>query len=256
MTGNAKRAEIEAVGITGDEVMPRHIAIIMDGNGRWATARGLTRTHGHRKGVDALRKAVRHAADIGIDYLTLFSFSSENWTRPPDEVRELIGLLKLFLRNDLAKLRADNVRVMVIGERTDLQRDIRDLLDEAEATTILNTGMRLVIAFNYGGRDEIGRAVRRIADAVKAGRLSPEDVDTAMISTHLDTAGIPDPDLIIRTSGEQRLSNFLLWQAAYAEFVFLPVYWPDFATEDFDLAIAEFRNRDRRYGGIAARRSR
>ncbi len=231
---------------------PRHVAVIMDGNGRWARSRGLPRVEGHRRGVQTLRDVVRHAGAIGLEYLTLYSFSSENWSRPPDEVRELMGLLKLFIRRDLADLHAQNVKVVVIGERGNLAADIAGLLDEAETKTRGNTGLTLVIAFNYGARDEIARAVRRIAAEVAAGRLSADAVTPAAIGARLDTAGIPDPDLIIRTSGEQRLSNFLLWQAAYSEFVFVPTYWPDFSADEFDRAIDTYLGRERRFGGLAA----
>ncbi|MEZ5839620.1 MAG: isoprenyl transferase [Hyphomicrobiales bacterium] len=236
-----------------DRHVPRHIAIIMDGNGRWAAARGLDRTFGHRKGVEVLRTTVRHADELGIEYLTLFSFSSENWSRPPTEVRELMGLLRLFIRRDLADLHKANVRVRIIGARDDLSKDIRGLLDEAEELTKANTGLNLVVAFNYGARNEIERAVRRLAEDVEAGRIRAADIDAAAIVGRLDTADIPDPELIIRTSGEQRLSNFLLWQAAYSEFVFLPVLWPDFTPEDLERAIDEYRGRDRRFGGVTSK---
>lgn len=232
---------------------PRHVAIIMDGNGRWAAARGLPRLEGHRRGVEALRRAVRSAYDLGVRYLTLYSFSSENWTRPAEEVSDLLNLLRLFIRRDLTDLHRENVRVRVIGEREGLPRDIAKLLDDAESLTRANTGLNLVVAFNYGGRQEIVSAVRRIATAVQEGRLDPAAIDVASISDHLDTADMPDPDLVIRTSGELRLSNFLLWQSAYAEFVFLPRFWPDFDRADFEEAIASFRSRQRRYGGRAAR---
>lgn len=231
---------------------PQHVAIIMDGNGRWARKRGLPRTMGHRQGVEAVRETVRAAGEAGIKYLTLFAFSSENWSRPEDEVRDLMGLLKLFIRRDLADLHRENVRVRVVGARDDLDSDILSLLLEAEERTRENTALDLVIAFNYGGRDEIARATRRIARRVAKGELDPEKVDEAMISSHLDTASIPDPDLIIRTSGEQRLSNFLLWQAAYAEFIFVPCLWPDFDRATFSEALDQFANRERRFGTVEA----
>jgi len=243
-----------AVGVAhpgpSPRALPRHVAIIMDGNGRWARARGLPRVEGHRRGVDALRRIVRHAGDRGIEVLTLFSFSSENWSRPPDEVRDLMALLHRFVRRDLAELRAANVRVRVIGAREGLDDGIRRLLDEAESETRGNDGLTLVIAFNYGGRDEITRAARRLAEDVAAGRIAPAAVDAGALAARLDTAGLPDPDLVIRTSGEIRVSNFLLWQAAYSEFVFLPTCWPDFAAADFDAAIADYRGRERRFGGL------
>lgn len=231
-------------------VVPVHVGVIMDGNGRWATARKLPRIEGHRRGVEALRRCVRAAREVGIRFLTIYSFSSENWSRPVGEVTELMRLLKLFLRHDLAELHRANVKVRVIGERSNLSTEIRDLLTEAEETTRANTGLTLVVAFNYGSRQEIAGAVSRIAADVAAGRLKPQDVDVDMISQRLDTAGIPDPDLIVRTSGEQRLSNFLLWQAAYSEFVFLPIYWPDFDKTALLSAIDEYARRDRRFGGV------
>jgi undecaprenyl diphosphate synthase len=236
-----------------DREWPKHVAIIMDGNGRWARARGLPRGEGHRQGVEALRRIVRHAGDRGVRILTLFSFSSENWSRPPEEVSTLMGLLRLFVRRDLAELRRENVRVRVIGERAGLEPSIAGLLDEAEQTTAGNDGLELVIAFNYGGRNEITRAVRRIAEDVAAGRLAPGDVTEAAIEARLDTAGLPPPDMLIRTSGELRISNFLLWQSAYTELVFLPTYWPDFDAAAFDAAVADYLGRDRRFGGLSAR---
>ena len=229
---------------------PRHIAIIMDGNGRWAKARGLPRVAGHKAGVDALRGIVRAAGDKGLEFLTLFAFSSENWSRPNSEVTELMGLLKLFIRRDLNKLHSQNVRVRIIGARDDLASDICVLLNEAEKLTAANSGLTLVIAFNYGARDELTRAMRQIAEAIAAGQMKPDAITAEMISERLDTADIPDPDLIIRTSGEMRLSNFLLWQAAYSEFLFAPEYWPDFKPAHLFAAIDEYRKRVRRFGGL------
>jgi undecaprenyl diphosphate synthase len=231
---------------------PAHVAIIMDGNGRWARARGLPRVAGHRAGVQALREAVRTANDLGVEYLTVYAFSSENWSRPQGEVSDLMGLLKLFVRRDLAELHRNNVRVRILGDRTGLKRDIAALLDEAESTTRGNTSLQLLIAFNYGGRDEIVRAARKIAVEVASGVLKPEEVTADSISERIDTAGIPDPELIIRTSGEIRLSNFLLWQSAYSELVFLPCYWPDFDDAQFADAIRVFNDRERRFGGRPA----
>lgn len=231
---------------------PAHIAIIMDGNGRWAKARGLPRTAGHRAGVEALRQAVRNAGDLGIDWMTVYAFSSENWSRPKSEVTDLMGLLKLFIRRDLAELHQNGVRVRVIGERLSLQPDIRKLLEEAEHLTLDNRSMNLVIAFNYGARDEIARAATRIAAEAAAGRLAPADITPESFAAFLDTVDIPDPDLIIRTGGEQRLSNFLLWQAAYAEFVFLSCYWPDFNMGHLAESIAAYASRERRFGGVPA----
>jgi undecaprenyl diphosphate synthase len=232
--------------------MPRHVAIIMDGNGRWAAARGLPRVAGHRRGVEALRKAVRAASDLGISVLTIFSFSSENWSRPQSEIRDLLSLLRRFIRNDLADLHKSNVCVRIIGERSDLSADIRSLLDEAEDLTRHNDGLTLVVAFNYGARQEIARAARRLAVEVAEGRLAAEDITPDMLGQHLDLPDLPDPDVIIRTSGEQRLSNFLLWQAAYSELVFVPINWPDFDRTALEGAIAEYRRRERRFGGLIA----
>lgn len=236
-------------------VAPRHVALIMDGNGRWAAARGLPRFEGHRRGVEALRRAVRAAIELNIAYLTVYSFSAENWSRPAEEVQSLLTLLHRFIRNDLAELHANNVRVRVIGARADLAPDITDLLREAEQMTQANTGLTLVVAFNYGARQEIAAAARALAEMVAQGRLLPDEIDAEAISARLNTADIPDPDLIIRTSGEQRLSNFLLWQAAYAEFVFLPVLWPDFDKASLVAAIVEYQHRDRRFGGLEPARS-
>ena len=232
---------------------PRHVAIIMDGNGRWAAQRGLPRVEGHRRGVEALRRTVRAAGDLGIDFLTIFSFSSENWSRPPAEITELMGLLRRFVRNDLADLHCNNVRVRVIGEREGLDPDIGRLLQEAEDLTRANTGLVLLVAFNYGARQEIARAARRAAAEVAAGRLAPEGLTAETLASYLDAPDVPDPDLIIRTSGEQRLSNFLMWQAAYSELVFLPIYWPEFDRRALEDAILEFHRRERRFGGLAAR---
>jgi undecaprenyl diphosphate synthase len=236
-----------------DPGVPRHVAIIMDGNGRWAAARGLPRVEGHRRGVEALRKTVRAAGEIGIQCLTIFSFSSENWQRPASEISDLMGLLRRFIRNDLAELHSNGVRVRVIGERESLDPDIRRLLEEAEQLTRANTSLLLIVAFNYGARDEIARAVRRIAASVAAGEVKPAEITEDMIGQNLDAADIADPDLIIRTSGEQRLSNFLLWQAAYSELVFSPVYWPDFDRATLEAAIEEYRRRERRFGGLIAK---
>ena len=237
----------------GDFAVPRHVAIIMDGNGRWAAARGLPRGEGHRRGVEALRRTVRAAGDLGIGFLTIFSFSAENWSRPPAEIRELMGLLRRFIRHDLADLHREGVRVRVIGEREGLDAEIRRLLDEAEELTKHNEKLVLVVAFNYGARQEIARAARRMAAAVVAGDLAVSDVTAEKLAGYLDAPDLPDPDLIIRTSGEQRLSNFLLWQAAYSEFVFVPTYWPDFDRTTLETAVAEYCRRERRFGGLAAR---
>ncbi len=232
---------------------PAHVAIIMDGNGRWAEQRGLPRAEGHRRGVDSVRTIVAAARELGIGYLTLYSFSSENWSRPPSEVSLLMGLLRHFLRRDLADLHGHRVRICIIGERAGVDSDIVTMLAEAEALTAGNTGLRLQIAFNYGSRDEISRAARRLAEAVAAGRLDPAAITPEALTAALDTATCPDPDLLIRTGGEVRLSNFLLWQAAYAELIFMPTFWPDFGRAHLEQAITEFRSRNRRYGGLGVR---
>ncbi len=230
--------------------VPRHVGIIMDGNGRWARAHGLPRGEGHRRGVEALRRAVRFAGQRGLRYLTLFSFSSENWSRPTEEIQGLFNLLRIFIRTDLAELHRNDVRVRVIGERDSLPADIRGLIEHAEGTTAKNGGLQLVVAFNYGARDEIARAARALATRVARGEIAAEAIDQAIFERALDTFGIPDPDVVLRTSGEQRISNFLLWQAAYAEFIFLPVLWPDFGDEQFEAALREYAARERRYGGV------
>jgi undecaprenyl diphosphate synthase len=244
------RLEAELAAAPAPARIPQHVGIIMDGNGRWAHARGLTRGEGHRRGVEALRGVVRYAGRRGIGHLTLFSFSSENWSRPNAEIEGLFNLVRRFIRDDLPELKQNNVRVRVIGERSGLPSDIRGLIGVAERETVANCGLQLVVAFNYGARDEILRAVRRIAVRVARGELSPDEISSDAFEHALDTAGLPDPDLIIRTSGEQRISNFLLWQAAYAEFVFSEVMWPDFGEAEFDAAVDEFARRERRYGGV------
>src|SRR6201984_3019721 len=232
---------------------PLHVALIMDGNGGWAAARGLPRAEGHRRGVDALRRVVRAAHELGIGYLTIFSFSSENWSRPAAEIGDLFGLLRRFIRNDLASLHRDGVRVRVIGEREGLEPDICGLLEEAEDLTRDNDRLDLVVAFNYGSRQEIARAAQRLAAEVAEGKRDPSSIDADMLGRYLDAPEIPDPDLIIRTSGEQRLSNFLMWQAAYSELVFVPTQWPDFDKAALEGAIAEYARRERRFGGLAVK---
>ena len=229
---------------------PAHVAIIMDGNGRWAQARGLPRFEGHRRGVEAVRRVVRAAINHGVRFLTIFSFSSENWRRPADEVAMLMGLLKRFIRNDLADLHDHGVRVRIIGKRDNLAPDIAPLLVEAEQLTKNNRGLTLTVAFNYGGRQEIVEAARRLADAARQGRIDPDRISAEDFEAGLGTAGLPDPDLIIRTSGEMRLSNFLLWQAAYAELVFLPILWPDFDEAAFVSALDQYAARERRFGAV------
>jgi undecaprenyl diphosphate synthase len=224
----------------------------MDGNGRWAAGRGLPRSAGHRQGVEALRGAVRAAGEFGIEYLTIYSFSSENWSRPAEEVSFLLDLLRRFIRQDVAELHQAGVKISVIGDREGLEPGIVALLEDAERLTRDNTKLKLIVAFNYGSRQEITRAARAIAEKVRDGRIDPADITAPVLANHLDTAGIPDPDLLIRTGGEQRLSNYLLWQCAYTEFVFVDEHWPDFSVEVFARAIAEYQSRDRRFGGLAA----
>jgi len=230
-----------------------HVAIIMDGNGRWAAERGLPRVEGHRQGVESVRRTVDAALELGITHLTLFSFSSENWARPRQEINDLFGLLRRFIRRDLADLHKNGVKIRVIGTRTGLEPDLLRLIDDAVELTKNNTALNLIIAFNYGARDEIARAARRIAEAAAEGSLAPSDVTEERFGTFLDTADLPDPDLLIRTSGELRLSNFLLWQLAYAEFVFVDTYWPDFSREHLEAAVTEYQRRNRRFGGTSAR---
>ena len=232
---------------------PRHIAIIMDGNGRWAAQRGLPRIEGHLRGVESVRKTVKAAARLDIPYLTLFSFSSENWSRPKSEVADLMGLLKRFIRRDLADLHKNGIKINVIGARNDIAEEILLLLDEASVLTAGNTRMQLTVAFNYGARDEIARAARCLAEDILEGKITPADITVETLGTRLDTAGLPDPDLLIRTSGEQRLSNFLLWQCAYTELVFIDTYWPDFTGDHLMSAIDEYQGRERRFGGLPAR---
>lgn len=228
--------------------IPLHIAIIMDGNGRWAQARHRPRVFGHQAGVKTVRRIVEDAADIGIKHLTLYSFSTENWTRPKTEIAALFQLLKKYVADDLDTLNANNVRVRIIGSREGLSLDLVEVIEKVETTTRHNTEFFLNIAFNYGGRDEILRAVKGL---VREG-VSADDITEKMLESYLDTSDIPDPDLVIRTSGEQRISNFLSWQAAYSEFVFTDVLWPDFSRVDLEQAISEFQRRDRRFGNLSA----
>ena len=223
----------------------------MDGNGRWAKARGLPRTAGHKRGAEAVRAAVKGAVELGVSTLTLFGFSAENWKRPMGEVRDLMGLLRLYLRNEINELHRNGVRLRVVGDRSRLDRDIVNLIESAEAKTAANQKLTLVLALNYGGRQEIVLAAQNLARQAAAGTLSPADIDEDMLASHLHTAGLPDPDLLIRTSGEKRISNFLLWQCAYAEMVFLDVLWPDFSKDHLEQAIRDFQGRDRRYGAIS-----
>lgn len=229
-----------------------HIAIIMDGNGRWAAARGLPRTMGHRAGMEAVRRTLKAARDLPINHITLYSFSSENWRRPVSEVNELMQLLRMYLRSELASLHKEGIRIKVIGERKQLPSDIVEMIAHAEDLTQDNKALTLTLALNYGGRQEITAAARGLAKAVERGQLRPDAIDEHVLQSFLYTGGMPDPDLVIRTSGEQRVSNFLLWQSAYAEFVFLDVLWPDFGAEHLAAAIDEFRRRERRFGASQA----
>ncbi|MGJ3233316.1 MAG: polyprenyl diphosphate synthase [Oceanicaulis sp.] len=228
--------------------VPRHVAVIMDGNGRWAARRGRPRAFGHREGVEAVRRTVRAAGDLGVTHLTLFSFSTENWRRPVDEIDALFDLLRRYVEADLEKLADEGVRIRVVGRREGLSADLLGIVERAETRTKDNDAFHLTIAFNYGGRDELVRAARRASEAL-GGDLS--GLDEAGFERFLDTGGLPDPDLVIRTSGERRISNFLLWQAAYAEFVFVDTLWPDFDEAAFAEAISVYAGRERRYGGLA-----
>ena len=230
--------------------LPRHVAVIMDGNGRWAHAHNLPRVAGHREGVRAARETVRTAGRLGLGYLTLYAFSSENWGRPAAEVNFLMRLLESSVDRELPDLIENNIRLRTLGDLAPLDGGVRQSIERALKATETNTGLTLMIALNYGGRREILRAVRTIARRVAHGELAPETIEEADIAAALDTAGVPDPDLLIRTSGEHRLSNFLLWQVAYTELVLLPVLWPDFSSRDFCQAIAEYQRRSRRFGGL------
>ena len=226
-----------------------HVGIILDGNGRWARARGLPRTAGHRRGAEVVRKILKGCPDRGVRYLTIYAFSSENWKRPEGEVADLMGLLRLYLRREVADLRGNGVRIAFIGDRSRLSKEINTLITDAEESTRHNAELTLTVAVNYGGRQEIVDAVRRIAEQVRDGALDSADISEDTFQRHLHTCDLPDLDLVIRTSGEQRLSNFLLWQSAYTELVFVPTLWPDFTLGHLDEAIGEFQRRERRYGG-------
>jgi len=233
---------------------PTHIAVIMDGNGRWAEARGLPRIAGHKRGAEAVRRTLEAAAQMGVSYLTLFGFSSENWNRPEGEVGDLMGLLRLYLQSEIDALNDNGVRLRVIGDRSRFDRDIVRLIDRAEAETAGNSRITLVLALSYGGRQEIVEAARHLAREAAAGAVDPESIDETTFADSLETAGIPDPDLLIRTSGEQRISNFLLWQLAYTELVFTDVQWPDFCEAELAAAIDTFNRRERRYGASVGTR--
>lgn len=232
--------------------VPTHVAIIMDGNGRWAKLRGLPRTAGHGRGADAVRRSVTAAAELGIGYLTLYGFSSENWKRSPTEIDDLMGLLRRYLLSEVGELHKNGVRVRVIGERDALPRDIVATIANAEELTRANTGLNLTVALSYGSRQEMTLALRAIARAAASGKIAPEAIDQGLIGRHLLTADLPDPDLLIRTGGEKRLSNFLLWQSAYTELVFLDILWPDFGRAELEGAIGEFSRRERRFGATGS----
>jgi undecaprenyl diphosphate synthase len=236
----------------GPQHLPQHVAIIMDGNGRWAKNRLLPREAGHVRGISAVRKVVRAAREIGLQYLTLYTFSTENWRRPESEVRHLMGLFRRYCRADIEKLHSHNVRVRFIGARSGIAPDIADIIESAESLTSRNTALNLAFAFNYGSREELADAARALARKVREGTLDPETITPSMLGGSLQSAGLPDADVVIRAGGERRLSNFLLWQAAYAEFVFVDKLWPDFGRDDLLAALDEYARRDRRFGGLSA----
>ena len=239
----------EKIDITGMKI-PEHVAIILDGNGRWAKKRFLPRKAGHAAGARTVEKIIEDAHDMGIKYLTMYAFSTENWNRPKDEVDALMKLLRDYLSDCIERANKNNMRVRVIGERSRLDQDIIERINELEECSKDNTGINFIIALNYGSRDEITRAIKKISEDCQAGKINSEEINEKLIDSYLDTAGIPDPDLLIRTSGEIRLSNYLLWQLAYTEFYFTDVLWPDFNKEELKKAIVKFNQRDRRYGGV------
>jgi undecaprenyl diphosphate synthase len=249
---NDVQERTESASQAGDSVGGLHVAIIMDGNGRWAKRRGLPRTLGHREGVKALKRTVEAAPDMGVSTLTVFGFSTENWRRPVAEVSELMNLLKAYVESDLARLEREGVRVRILGRRTGLRPDVLDIIERAERRTAHNTRFNLQVAFNYGGQADLVDAARKFAQAVERGEARADDLDEALFEAHLSTAGAPAPDLIVRTSGERRISNFLLWECAYAELIFQDVYWPDYGPDHLAAAVGEFRSRERRYGGVTA----
>ena len=230
--------------------IPAHIAIILDGNGRWAKAKGMPRNYGHAQGSKNVERICEEAYRMGVKYLTVYAFSTENWNRPKDEVDALMKLLRNYMKTCLKTAAKNDMKVRVIGDKTGLDEDIRNRIAELEEATKDNGGLNFQIALNYGSRDEIVRAVRRVSEDVKEGKVKPEDIDEKMFETYLDTHGIPDPDLMIRTSGELRLSNYMLWQLAYTEFYFTDIPWPDFTKEELSKAIEQYNRRDRRYGGV------
>jgi undecaprenyl diphosphate synthase len=246
----SSRPATAPVSAGGSALLPRHVAIIMDGNGRWAKKRHLPRVAGHRQGVEAVRRVTRAARAMGIEALTLYAFSSENWRRPEDEVSDLMGLLRLFIRTDIDEMVRENVRLRVIGDYRRFSPDLVSLVEDAIARTATNNGPILVIALNYGAQAEIAAAARRLAEKARNGTIDPATIDEAAIEAELDTSDLPPLDLLIRTSGEIRLSNFLLWQAAYAELLFVETLWPDFDAATFAEAVAVFASRQRRFGGL------
>lgn len=243
MFGKKKKVQVDT------SALPRHVAIIMDGNGRWAKKRGLPRKAGHRAGAEALRRICRHAGNLGIEYITVYAFSTENWKRSADEVDALMSLLLQYLKNAETELGGDRARIRVIGDRSRFSEEIQREMERVERVTGENTDLNVVLALNYGGRSEIVRAARGLAEDVREGKLLPEAIDEALFAGRLYTAGMPDPDLLIRTSGELRLSNFLPWQMTYSEFYITDTLWPDFDEGQFDRAIAAYQNRERRFGG-------
>ncbi|MGE3333434.1 MAG: isoprenyl transferase [Rhodospirillaceae bacterium] len=245
-------ASLQPANDRPDQGTPLHVAIIMDGNGRWAKARGLPRTAGHKRGADAVKKVVKSAGSLGVRYLTLFGFSSENWQRPETEVRDLMGLLRFYLEHDIAELVENGIRLRVIGDRARFSADTVSLIEAAERKSASNTKMDLTIALSYGARQEILTATRALAADCAAGRITPDSIDEEAFSRRLFTDGTPDPDLLIRTSGELRISNFLLWQLAYTELLFTETLWPDFGHAELEAAIATYRNRERRYGAVTS----
>ena len=232
-----------------DERIPKHIAVIMDGNGRWARERGLPRIAGHKKGAEVVKRLVRSCKGIGVSYVTIYAFSSENWKRPKNEVKDLMGLFRLYIKRELSSLAKDDVRIRFIGNRSKLDPDIKKLIDNAELKTANNGSLTFTVALNYGSRQEIVDAVMNYAKDVESGKHKPEEITEGIFERYFQSAGLPDPDLLIRTSGEQRISNFLLWQSAYTEFAFLPVMWPDFEKAHLLEAVGEYQRRERRYGG-------
>ena len=233
-----------------DKVLPRHLGIIMDGNGRWAKKRGLPRSAGHAAGAEVFKKMVLYCNRIGIQYLTIYAFSTENWKRPQNEILTLISLFKKYLKDALTNFLSENIKVRFLGDTSVFDPQLKELIDDIKKTSAGKTGMVLNVALNYGGRAEIVRAAELLAEDVKAGRIQPEDINEKMFTSKLYTTGQPDPDLIIRPSGERRISNFLLWQSAYAEYLVMDILWPDFTTKDLDRALDDYATRSRRFGGI------